>query len=102
MVVSLLKDRKALETPAGGDALGILLVQDLALIPMLILLGFLGEQTPTAGEIARQGLGVGAIVLLLAVLSRRATVSLPLGRSCGTTTSSRCSERWSSASDWRR
>ena len=80
VVVSLLKDRKALETPAGGDALGILLVQDLALIPMLILLGFLGEQTPTAGEIARQGLGVGAIVLLLAVLSRRATVSLPLGR----------------------
>ena len=80
VVVSLLKDRQALETDAGRDALGILLVQDLALVPMLIVLGFLGGQTPRPGELALQGLGVAAIVLLLAVLSRRDVVSLPLGR----------------------
>ncbi len=80
VVISLLKDRRAIESDAGRDALGILLVQDLALIPMLIVLGFLGGRTPMPRELALQGLGVGAIILLLAVLSRRKVVSLPLGR----------------------
>ena len=80
VVVSLLKDRQAIESDAGRDALGILLVQDLALIPMLIVLGFLGGQEPTVRQLGLQGLGVTAIILLLAVLSRRSVVSLPLGR----------------------
>ncbi len=80
VVVSLLKDKQAVDSDAGRDALGILLVQDLALIPMLIVLGFLGGRTPTSRELSLQGLGAAAIIVLLALLSRRRAVNLPLGK----------------------
>ncbi len=42
IVMKLLQDRAEVETPHGGGALGILIYQDLIVVPMMLLLPFLG------------------------------------------------------------
>jgi CPA2 family monovalent cation:H+ antiporter-2 len=42
VVLKLLKDRNESDSPVGGDVLLILLEQDMAVVPMLIVLGLLG------------------------------------------------------------
>jgi len=44
VVLTLLKDTDELELPFGQNALGILLVQDMAIVPMMIVLGMLGDE----------------------------------------------------------
>jgi len=77
-VLRLLADRAELDSSYGRAALGILLVQDIAVVPMMILLSALG-QGGSAGEVASKlaislGLAVllvGAFYLLLNVLAPR-------------------------------
>lgn len=80
VVVSLLRTKNELDSAAGRDALGVLLIQDLALVPMLIVLGFLGGEAPTARGLSLQAVGGVGLVVLLAFLARRERVSLPFGR----------------------
>jgi CPA2 family monovalent cation:H+ antiporter-2 len=72
VVVRLLSDRTELDSPFGRDALSILLVQDLAVVPMLIIVSLLGSLPPntvseepsissiTFGKL----IGVGILVLV--------------------------------------
>ncbi|HEX2963546.1 MAG TPA: cation:proton antiporter [Ignavibacteriales bacterium] len=45
IVLKLLSDRNELDTPQGKISLGVLIFQDLAVVPMIILLPLLGNQT---------------------------------------------------------
>ena len=80
VVVSLLRAKNEMDSAAGRDALGILLLQDLALVPMLILLGLLGGEAPTGQELSLQAVGVAGLFMLFIWLARRETFSLPLGK----------------------
>jgi CPA2 family monovalent cation:H+ antiporter-2 len=80
VVVSLLRASNRLDTEAGRDALGILLVQDVMLIPMLIGLDLLGGTSHSTGALALEFLGALMLVGLLAVLARKEEISLPFGR----------------------
>jgi len=42
VVLTMLKDSDELEQPFGQNALGVLLMQDLAIVPMMIVIGILG------------------------------------------------------------
>ena len=57
VVLTVLQNWKELNTPVGQDVLGILLVQDLMVVPMLIILGLLGGESPTAFSIGLEALG---------------------------------------------
>ena len=57
VVLTVLQNWNELNTPTGQDVLGILLVQDLMVVPMLIILGFLGGDTPTAWSIGLEIVG---------------------------------------------
>ena len=46
VIIKLLRDSGELEQKQGQDILGILLVQDLIIIPMLIIIGLFGGTTP--------------------------------------------------------
>lgn len=73
VVLKLLHQWKEMDSEIGNDATGILLVQDLAIVPMLIILGFLGNQSPSPSQITVQVLG-GLVVLALSawlIKSRR-------------------------------
>jgi len=77
VVLKLLKDRGELETPIGGDVLLILLAQDMAVVPMLILLGLLGGSAPAPGTLALQVLGALLVLGLGGWLASRQSIRLP-------------------------
>ncbi len=79
LVVTMLRQWKEMDTEAGQEALGILLVQDVALAPMLIVVGFLGGSSPSASLLVTQLLGGLGILLLVTTLIRHKTIRLPFG-----------------------
>ena len=71
VVVRLLVDRGELDAPRGREALSVLLAQDVAVVPMLVLVGVLGS-TVTSGNddiaaAAKEQLTDAAIGLLLVI-----------------------------------
>ena len=69
-VARVLTDRSALDSQHGRMTMAVLIVQDLAIVPLLIIVTFLGEREPfgeLAGEIGSTALGmiifVGCLVL---------------------------------------
>jgi CPA2 family monovalent cation:H+ antiporter-2 len=68
IVLKALQDRAELDTPHGGSALGILIFQDLAIVPMMLVLPFLagtGGQTG-ADLLLTAAKGVAAIAVIAA------------------------------------
>jgi len=64
VVLRMLQDSGELELPMGQNALGVLLVQDMAIIPMMIILSMLGgSDKVSVSDIAVQVAG-GAVILL--------------------------------------
>ncbi|MDD4856130.1 MAG: cation:proton antiporter [Sulfuricurvum sp.] len=51
IVLPYLKDSKDIHTPYGQKSMGILIFQDLAVIPILLLITFLSNDTSSIGEI---------------------------------------------------
>jgi len=67
VVLTLLKDADEMDMPFGQNALGILLVQDMAIVPMMIVLGVIGgEGAVDPKKIAIQVIG-GALLVIVAV-----------------------------------
>ncbi|NKB48144.1 MAG: cation/H(+) antiporter [Alphaproteobacteria bacterium] len=78
VAVKILEDIGELRTRTGRIAVGILIAQDLAIVPMILLLDIavLGEFSFTA--VARIVLSIGLLLALIYFLSRRHRVNLPL------------------------
>ncbi len=83
VVLKLLADLRETDSPVGQNALGILLVQDVAVIGMVIALDFLGGRAVSPHELTLQG--VGALVLggLLWWIWRVERVHIPFQRLVG-------------------
>lgn len=77
VVLKLLKDRGELDSPVGGDVLLILLAQDLAVVPMLIILGLLGGKAPEAHTLILQSIGAVLIIGFVGWLLSRQNIRLP-------------------------
>jgi CPA2 family monovalent cation:H+ antiporter-2 len=56
IVLTYLKDSKDIHTPYGQKSMGILIFQDLAVIPILLLISFLSNDTLSIGEVLIQTL----------------------------------------------
>lgn len=81
IVIRVLQDQKTLATDFGQDMLGVLLVQDLLVIPMLIALGLFTGEGLEARVVVRQVVGGLATAGILAwILSDRGLpwIKLPL------------------------
>ncbi len=67
IVMKLLQDRAEVETPHGGGALGILIYQDLIVVPMMLLLPFLGgaAQGPQEDLLLLLAKEIGLILILV-------------------------------------
>lgn len=77
VVVKLLEDNHELKTPIGQKVLGILLTQDILIVPMLIAINYLSGHLPATEEIIRQLIGGSLIVGILVWLLRREKIKLP-------------------------
>ncbi len=77
VAIKMLDDIGELRTPTGRVAVGILIAQDLAVVPMMLIL-----EVAAAGEfdimlLGRIALSVGLLAILIMWLSRRRRVNLP-------------------------
>ncbi len=77
VVLKMLQDSGELDLPMGQNALGILLVQDMAIIPMMVILGLMGSATISVPEISIQLLGGLAIVAFALWLMRSGRFHIP-------------------------
>jgi len=83
VVLKLLQDWKEFDSKVGQNVLVILLAQDLAVIPMLIILSLLGGAEGDPSNIWLQLSGAGAMAVLVAYIAVKETIHLPLGRLLG-------------------
>lgn len=77
VVLKLLQDRGELDSRAGQNVLLILLAQDLAVVPMLLAISFLGDTRPSEWEIVKQVTGGIALLAFSAWLISRESIRLP-------------------------
>ncbi|MCW8835424.1 MAG: cation:proton antiporter [Rhodospirillales bacterium] len=82
VVIKMLEDMNLLRTQVGQLTVGVLIAQDLAIIPMILVIGILsgGGDVDVAGGFAKIVLSIVLLVLLVLFLSRREKVSLPFSR----------------------
>ena len=69
IVMQVLEERRALSLPKGQRIIAILLLEDLAIVPLLALIAFLapgGEATTVADRLVSIAIGLGAIGALVA------------------------------------
>lgn len=79
VVIKLLQDWSEFDTPVGRDVLAVLLAQDLAIVPMLLLLQASGGAPLAPALLAAQIAGGAALLAGLWWLFSRSEVHLPLG-----------------------
>lgn len=77
VILKILKDWGELETPVGQDTLGILLVQDITVVPMLIILDRFGSGEASEGNPWLQLGGGVLVVAFLAFLAAREEIRIP-------------------------
>lgn len=80
VVLNYLRQTRRAKTKLGRDALGVLLAQDLALIPMLLVIGVLAGHDADGDVLALQGIGGVLAVALLVWMTTGRVVRLPLAR----------------------
>jgi monovalent cation:H+ antiporter-2, CPA2 family len=80
IVIKLLQDNGMLSSSLGQSALGILLAQDLAIIPMLIIIGLLGAGNVDNVQLVKQGTGTLLAIALFSFIITRKQVHLPLSK----------------------
>ena len=68
VVVQLLSQRKEMGTPMGQSTFSVLLFQDLAVVPLLVLVSIMGQQDAPGGFAALLALAVGKAVLTVGVI----------------------------------
>jgi monovalent cation:H+ antiporter-2, CPA2 family len=77
VVLKILEDRGELDTNVGQNALSILLVQDLAIIPMIIIIGILSGEAANLGKIALETFGGILVIGFISWLIYKGTVRIP-------------------------
>jgi len=80
VVLKILQDNNELETETGQNVLGVLLFQDMAIIPMLIVIGLMSGTEPDAQQVVLQVVGGIFMLALMAYLMRKETIRLPLSQ----------------------
>lgn len=81
VVIKLLEDWAEINTPVGQKVLGILLAQDLAIIPMLIIVKTMGgERNSRSWELSLQLVGTLLIASFLIFIFKRGQISLPFAK----------------------
>ncbi|HYF58472.1 MAG TPA: cation:proton antiporter [Burkholderiaceae bacterium] len=76
VVMQLLEQRRALGTPLGQATFGVLMLQDLAVVPLLIVVGVLADGHRAALQGAPPGAALGAAAALLGGSLAKAAIAI--------------------------
>jgi len=77
VVIKLLSEWKQSDTHVGRNVIGVLLVQDMALIPMIIVLDFMQGRSIPLKELILQMVGGTLLVIGIVYLFRKKEIHLP-------------------------
>ncbi len=80
LILRLLQERREMETAVGRDVVLVLLTQDVAVVPMLLILTYFGSNTLESSTLALQAVGGLGVLSLLAWLFRQDEIRLPFGQ----------------------
>jgi monovalent cation:H+ antiporter-2, CPA2 family len=80
VAIKMLDETNDLKTPVGRTTVSVLIAQDLAIIPMMLIVGAFGQAggTPIVSILVKLALSVGVLGGIIAFLSRRKQVVLPM------------------------
>jgi CPA2 family monovalent cation:H+ antiporter-2 len=78
VVVKMLESIGEFRTETGQIAIGVLIAQDLAIVPMILILRNMGSSLLDPGMLMKILFSVGLIIALISYLSRRQRVRIPL------------------------
>jgi CPA2 family monovalent cation:H+ antiporter-2 len=79
VVIKILQEWKEIDTDVGRDVIGILLVQDLAIVPMMISINFLGGTVLSIPGLILQVVGGLGIIALLIWVVIKGEFKMPFG-----------------------
>lgn len=77
VVLKELQDSGKMDRPFGQNAIGVLLVQDMAIVPMMIVLSLMGDAEVSATDLTKQVLGGLGIFALVVYLMRTGILQIP-------------------------
>jgi CPA2 family monovalent cation:H+ antiporter-2 len=83
VAIKILQDMGELHSRAGRVTVGILIAQDLAIVPMMLVIGALSSDGFRIVDILKMVVSVWLLITLIQWLSRRAKVSLPFSQWVG-------------------
>lgn len=77
VVIKLLQERKETKTRVGQNVIGILLAQDVLIVPMLITLNYLSGESTDGWEIGKQIIGGVFIISIVAYVIKKKQIYFP-------------------------
>ncbi len=77
VVLRILEERNEMETRVGQNALGILLVQDVLIVPMMIILGYMSGEPVNPQDVVLQLVGAVLIISFAIWLYHKKEIKLP-------------------------
>jgi len=77
VVLKELQDAGEMDAPFGQNAVGVLLVQDMAIVPMMIILSLIGDNEIHASELLKQVLGGVALLSIAIYLIKTGMLHIP-------------------------
>lgn len=80
VVIKMLEGMNILRTPVAQITIGVLIAQDLAFVPMMLTAEVLSGTKPEPMGLAKIAFAVAFLATLIAYLSRRKKIRLPLAR----------------------
>lgn len=80
VAIRMLENTGELRTRVGKIAVGVLIAQDLAVAPMLLVLESLTQEAAIVTMAAKLALSIGLIVAAVLYFSQRRAIDLPLGK----------------------
>lgn len=77
VVLKELQDSGEMDAPFGQNATGVLLVQDMAIVPMMIVLSLMGDADMHASDIIKLVVGAVGVLVLVVFLMRTGRFNIP-------------------------
>ena len=77
VVIKLLQDNNEIQTTVGQNVISILLMQDILIVPMLLITNYLGGHQPSTQEIIGQLIGGTLIIGGIMWIIRKKEITLP-------------------------
>ncbi len=77
VVLKELQDTGEMDKPFGQNAVGVLLVQDMAIVPMMIVLSLMGDAEMHVSDLVKQAVGGIAVLVLVVYLMKTGVLHIP-------------------------